>query len=278
MRKVMAVMLATSAFLASGPLWAFDLWEPSDNTKSYFQSTQLVPGHAEQLHDLEAIGGVPDNDWFSILTREARSYEAIIHSFANNIEYVTLTRHVEGVLGSLQSADYLLSSQVSNFAYSRASALGMRWKVDSTPVPNRLEYLMVGTKVGAPALNAGTRYIIRFRETTQFCPRFNNTGTQSSVLVIQGALEGVSSCDYTAHFFNESGATLATYSGFLGSDMTSVTPMKVLALPGVAGLSGQKGSAQIAHTCGYGSIKAKLVALEPTTGYSFDTLCTSREQ
>ena len=52
----------------------------------------------------------------------------------------------------------------------------------------------------------------------------------------------------------------------------------VINTPNVAGVANHKGGAQITHTCGYGNLKAKVVALEPATGFSFDTPCTVREQ
>jgi hypothetical protein len=42
--------------------------------------------------------------------------------------------------------------------------------------------------------------------------------------------------------------------------------------------AGTSGSIQIAHTCGYGKVQAKVVALEPATGFTFDTACSPRLQ
>jgi hypothetical protein len=42
-------------------------------------------------------------------------------------------------------------------------------------------------------------------------------------------------------------------------------------------LAGQKGSVRIAHTGGWQGIKVKVASLEPTTGYSFDTVCEPRQ-
>jgi len=39
----------------------------------------------------------------------------------------------------------------------------------------------------------------------------------------------------------------------------------------IAALAGMAGSASIAHTGGYGAIAGKAVALEPSTGFTFDT-------
>ena len=39
----------------------------------------------------------------------------------------------------------------------------------------------------------------------------------------------------------------------------------------VAGVAGQGGSVTIAHDGGYGALAGKAVALEPATGFSFDS-------
>jgi hypothetical protein len=79
----------------------------------------------------------------------------------------------------------------------------------------------------------------------------------------------VISCGYSAHFLNEAGQLLNSQAGTLGYSMAAQGPMlSVVSLPGVAGLGGQKGSLQIAHTCGYGNLMAKLIALESATGFS----------
>jgi hypothetical protein len=39
----------------------------------------------------------------------------------------------------------------------------------------------------------------------------------------------------------------------------------------IGALAGLSGHAQVAHTAGYGGLAGKAVALEPATGFSFDT-------
>ena len=52
--------------------------------------------------------------------------------------------------------------------------------------------------------------------------------------------------------------------------------MNVIATATVPGVGGTSGSAFIAHSCGFGGLNAKVVALEPATGFSFDTTCATR--
>ena len=45
---------------------------------------------------------------------------------------------------------------------------------------------------------------------------------------------------------------------------------------GLAFASGTSGSIIVAHTCGYGGLAGKAVALEPSTGFTFDTALIPR--
>jgi hypothetical protein len=47
--------------------------------------------------------------------------------------------------------------------------------------------------------------------------------------------------------------------------------LQVIQTASVAGLAGQSGSAQIAQMGGYAALVGKAVALEPGTGFTFDT-------
>ena len=58
-----------------------------------------------------------------------------------------------------------------------------------------------------------------------------------------------------------------------GTTSVSVPPLGLQVLPTatVPGLAGQSGSAEIAQMGGYGALVGKAVALEPATGFTFDT-------
>jgi hypothetical protein len=116
------------------------------------------------------------------------------------------------------------------------------------------------------------QYTIVFRDTTLFCPRYNNTNGQISVLLVQAAPEGANSCSFTARFFDEAGMAVGSQVGTLGE-----AELRVIPAPAVPGVANTKGSARVTHTCGLNRIKAKLVALEPATGFSFDTPCSGIE-
>jgi hypothetical protein len=78
---------------------------------------------------------------------------------------------------------------------------------------------------------------------------------------------------YDAHFFNTAGTLLATHSASVASHGTSVVSTSTI--PGLAGVGG---SVIVTNTGGYGVLSGKAVALEPSTGFTFDTPMVARPQ
>lgn len=92
--------------------------------------------------------------------------------------------------------------------------------------------------------------------------RFNNSGTQVSVLLIQN--HRATGHSGTAYFWNASGA-------LVGSSPFTLTPKALQVVNTATSAAGQAGSITIVHDAGYGGLAVKSVALEPATGFSFDT-------
>jgi hypothetical protein len=129
----------------------------------------------------------------------------------------------------------------------------------------------IRVRSGGCATNCGAddTYRVRGWETTYTIPRFNNGGTQATVLLVQNATSR--QVAGTAHFWSVAGT-------LLGSQPFNLQPRAALVLNAatVAGTAGQGGSVTIAHDGGYGALAGKAVALEPATGYSFDSPMTPR--
>jgi hypothetical protein len=100
--------------------------------------------------------------------------------------------------------------------------------------------------------------------TTLFAPRFNNSATQVTVLVLQNTTPV--SVAGTIDFWSAGGTLL------LGHPFT-IAAHGVLTLntSGLAGAAGQSGALSIAHDGTYAALSGKAVALEPATGFTFDT-------
>jgi len=121
----------------------------------------------------------------------------------------------------------------------------------------------------AAACDAGDAYRVRAYETTLRAPRFSNVGGQVTLLVLQNP--SPSAVEALAYFWAANGTLLLTHPISLAARATAV--VNTASLPG---LLGRSGSVTIAHTAPYGVLAGKAVALEPATGFGFDTPLTAR--
>jgi hypothetical protein len=113
----------------------------------------------------------------------------------------------------------------------------------------------------------GDAYRIRAWETTASIPRFNTIGTQTTVLVLEnttsGAIQG------NAWLWDEDALLVGAVPFDLGGhqvfrvDLAGVVP-------------GRKGAVTVSHDGPYGALAGKGVAVEPATGFTFDTPLSSR--
>jgi hypothetical protein len=112
-------------------------------------------------------------------------------------------------------------------------------------------------------------YRIRFYETTYSVPRFNNAGSQVTVLILQNPADYAISGDI---YFHDTAGTM------VASEPFRLTPKQTLVLDtaAVPGAGGVGGAITIAHDGRYGDLSGKTVALEPATGWSFDTALEAR--
>lgn len=98
-------------------------------------------------------------------------------------------------------------------------------------------------------------------------PRFNNSATQVTLLIIQN--NTTTPVNAFLYFFDAAGTLLHTEpSGVLANGVL------VLNTSSIGALAGQSGAVRVAHTGGQGALTGKAVALEPSTGFTFDTAMT----
>jgi hypothetical protein len=101
--------------------------------------------------------------------------------------------------------------------------------------------------------------------------RFNNSGTQTTVLVIQNPTNVP--VNATLYFWSESGTLVASQALSPPLDPKATLVVNTSLIPGLAG---QGGSVTVSHNAPYGALSGKTVALEPSTGFSFDTPLLAR--
>jgi hypothetical protein len=258
-RPGFGVVLAT--LLLALPLGAsldpYDIQTNSDNSPATTRNELM---HAsEQWHDLAALsGGFADEDWYRISQRPYSSYEVAVDAISGDIPgrpYQIARVAADGTTvlqtGSLTGG---LTNRSLRFVNATANAITDQYIV--------VRGAACGLKCGSDDV-----YRIRASETTATIPRFNNSGTQVTVLTIQNPTDYPISG--TIYFWDSAGTLVTTSALSLASKQLHVFGTQAVA-PNVSG------HITIAHSGRYGDLTGKAVALEPATGFSFDTHLSHR--
>ena len=247
----------------AGNVRAIDVWDADGAGDSTAATTNNILTHIAhaQLHDLGNLPGpASDQDWYRTFPRAYRSYEVDVFNVTDSARFDSPSGGVSNALTRRDASGNWLQDSVPS------DPSGKTRKVKWWNTVNTEERILVTN--GYTDNSANTQYSIKLYDTTLSCPRFNNAGTQVSVLILQNVTTG--SCDVNVKFFNEAGTLLANQTATIAGNATLVLPAA-----SVPNVSGQKGSVQIGHECG-ARFMGKLVALEPATGFSFDTICETR--
>jgi hypothetical protein len=227
-----------------------DIWDELDGgthpTGDFSCATtivELVHG-ARQVHDLTAWQLFPDRDWARVQQRAHRSYEVRLTNSTVLQPSSAARRACDG---------FLLTPGASDLA----GGVSIAW-LSSGDEPTHIL-----TDAGFQGL--GALYHIQLLETTYAVPRYNNSATQQTILVLQNTRATV--VTGAIRFFAAAGAAPVHSQAF------TLPPRGVLVLntSTLPALAGGSGSALVAHDGGYGALAGKAVALEPGTGFTFDT-------
>jgi hypothetical protein len=260
-----ALLIAACALFAR-PALAVDPYESiqygapvGDNDNQ--TNTSLTPGMT-QTHDLDQAGGGDDVDWMMVPTIIHHSYEARV---SGNIGWdwgnCSACAQIERVSasGQILTEDVAMVNEGSGAAaesYDRS----VRWMASASTVN---EFLRVkGSTLFTE--NASSIYTVRYWDTTYAIPRWNASGGQTTVFLISNMVQATVTGQIT--FWEPAGTILGIVTFFVGPNQLFV--FNTSSLPALAGLSGH---ATVAHNAGYGGLAGKAVALEPATGFSFDT-------
>lgn len=260
-RRSLGLYLWAAALLGWVGVALADVWDPYDRSQ-LSTANELVHG-SEQIHELgpgtSADPGSRDVDFFRIGERPLASYEIVVDGITNEILPVVLQR-LDGFGGQIQ--DSLPAG--AGLANSRS----LRWQntVNSTVTNSFVRVSSLIPCVGCSSARAA--YHIRAYETTYSIPRFNNSATQATVLLVQNtALLPVSG---SVHFWSPSGARLGSLAFTLATKQLLVQNTASLAFA-----AGTSGSITISHDGRYGDLSGKAVAVEAATGFTFDTPLTA---
>jgi hypothetical protein len=249
-----AAAVALCSALALAPARADDEWDASlESDDGAFTDNVLLHG-TDQVHDLQAPVGSSDQDWYLVRERPFSSYQMVVDG---------ITPFLELQASDLQRLDATGALLDLAFGSDGGRVLSLQWQHGAGPADTFVR--VNGAECGGVCLD-WDRYRIRFYDTTYTLPRFNNSGTQATVLLVQNTTDRT--CLATYHFFSE-GRVLTTPPQFLPPRALNVFSTATF-------LPGRSGSLRVAHDCGYGGLSGKAVALEPATGFTFDTPLVAR--
>jgi len=239
---------------------------PDNNSASAVTSVGSMKGelsHGTELSlDLAAQPGpVADVDIFRIYQAPHSSYEVVVDATSGDVgagSGPSLDRTAEGGTSVLQSS----------LPVGVGPSRSLRWY---NPSAFAKETDTVRVRSAGCTTDCGTDDVYRIRayETTYAVPRFNNSGTQVTVLVLHNPTTDII-VGYI-YYLLSSGAQVAEAAFSLFPHQTAV-----INTTGVPGVNHVSGSIRIAHNGRYGSLVGKTVALEPATGFSFDSALEPR--
>jgi hypothetical protein len=259
MRKTLVAVLALTIPTFGTPhAWA-DLWDLQiQNDDSVNTENELVHG-SDQFHDLIAHGGplAADLDFYRFRQERASSYEIVVDSASGDIG------PGPGILTLVNSSGGTTVQTSEAVSPSIGYALSLRLQ-NAGPADISDQRILVKSLGCTLACNAQDVYRIRSFETTLALPRFNNSATQVTMVMLQN------SATYPVQgniwFWSATGTLLAQHP-------FSLPPrnLAVVNTSAIAGAAGAAGAATISHTARHGDLVGKAVSLEPATGYTFDT-------
>ena len=254
--KLRIAICASVLVFSALPGRADDPWESDPEEDGPATRAHILAGQTQTGRDLQGGPAVPDEDWIWIAT-QAR------HSYAATATGASLWSHTTIVAAKLERIDSGLTVVGTGSDDELAGFRGhsVRWIAASS----EMEYLRVS---GPPATNQpAAAYALEFLDTTYAIPRWNNSASQATILLIQNnkpvAVTG------SIYFYATNGTLLQTAP--LSVPANGLQALNTGTLPALAG---QSGSAHVAHTGGRGALSGKAVSLEPATGFTFDTAMT----
>jgi hypothetical protein len=214
---------------------------------------ELAHGSALQ-ESLAAWGAIPDHDWYRLAQAPQSSYEVILDSASGNAG-----RPSPSLQRTTPDGTVLQESQAIGIDTARS----LRWQ-HTQAVASLDERISVSSAGCGTGCGPDDQYRLRLYDTTLAAPRFNNVGSQLSVLILQNAgFQQVSGAVY----FRDAFGTLLHEEPF-GLSARASLALTTAGLPGLAGMSG---SLTVAHDAPYGVLGGKVVTIEPATGFALDT-------
>jgi len=249
--RTVGLMLG-AGLLAAAPAWA-DRW---DNTTSQDDtaSTTFNELHHGVVQDHDWSGDT-DQDWYRFSTRGRSSYEVVVDGLGSDLNtiYIDFERYVYSDTTTV--LDYFTTA-------GTGYQLSLRWQnTNSSSQSDRIKIAATNT---GNSTNDG--YVVKAYETRVAIPRYNNSGGQITVLLCQNL--GDSTNTGSVYLWSAAGSLVTNFNysvaanGLLAQNLASVNS-------GAA--NNTSGTVTVTQSGRFGDLNCKSVALEPATGFSFDS-------
>ena len=229
----------------------------NDDTATAADSRIELVHASRLLRSLGAVGSVAYDDYFRIREGARSSYEVVLDAATGDIgaSGPALERIASDGSTVVQSSVAAGAGASRSLGFENASSTALDEYV-------RVRSLGCGANCGSEDV-----YALRAYETTLAVARFNNSGTQITVLVVQNTSDRT--IGGSIWFRDSTGAVAGTAALSLGPRATQTLNTSTV-------VSGVSGTITISHDGRYGDLAGKAVAVEPATGFTFDTALLSR--
>jgi hypothetical protein len=256
-------VLAFAAVAGLAGTAAADVWDTATINDNGPNTRNEITHGFSQVHDLAALPGpVADQDWYFIVQEPFSSYEILCDGFTGDD-----ANGAADILQRVDNAGFVLQDSASHSYYLGSYARSLRF-VNDTSANVLNQFVRVANATCGAFCDPEDLYRIRAWNTTIAVPRYNNFGGQVTVLIIQNP--GQVSVSGNARLWVPGGGTIpiTTVAFTVASRQTSVVN---LATVNGGAANGFSGAITITNDGRYGQLAVKSVALEPSTGFSFDT-------
>jgi Calx-beta domain/Domain of unknown function DUF11 len=200
------------------------------------------------LGDLAGTGPQGPEDAYVLQAQPLSSVEVVVDSISADVKPL-----------ELRLWDWMGTLLESGTASTLGGSVRFSYFTNETvPILNNVVTIRSG---GCTTCGPDDVYRVRAYDTTARIPRFNNLGDQVTVLILQNTSDLAG--NGRVHFWNAQGQEVGIADFSLGPRGTDV----INTAPHASG----SGSITIRHDLPYGALQGKAVALEPSTGFSFDS-------
>jgi hypothetical protein len=256
--KIVFAVAFVAALGVAGPAGT-DVWDPDDNNLN--TDNEITHG-LSQVHDLGVQPGpIADEDWYGIAQFEFSSYEVLCDGHTGDIS--------DGAPDTLQRVDGAGTVLQDSVSYASGSGFprSLRFANDTATIIST-ERVRVANAFCGTNCDTEDQYRIRAWDTTIAVPRYNNAGSQLTVLIVQNPGEGTVSGN--ARLWTTAGGSTPVTTVAFALNARQATVINLATVNGGVA-NGTSGTITITHNGRYGQLAVKAVALETSTGFSFDT-------